>query len=610
MQKIEDYGLIGDGESAALVGRNGSIDWLAWPRFDSEACFAALVGDERHGFWRIDAKGAAPLARRYHDGSLVLEQDFEAPDGTSYRLIDFMEPREGDPKLIRQVVGLAGRGQLQLMLRPRFDYGAVKPWLHQIAPGTLRAVAGPHSVILRAPCPLDFEDGDVRGAFAVEAGDSLSFILSYEPSHIYTPEPCEAEESLDRTVAFWRGWSAQSRYEGPWAEAVNRSLITIKALIYAPTGGIIAAPTTSLPEQIGGERNWDYRFCWLRDASFSVLSLMNAGYRKEAEAWCEWVLRAVAGDPKALQPVYGIAGERRLGEREAEWLPGYEGSRPVRLGNGAAEQFQIDAFGWIMDTMHQARTFELDLREDSWELEGALMVQLEEVWRRPDEGIWEVRGDPRHFVHSKVMAWVAFDRAVRAVEDFGLQGPADRWKALRDEIHQEVCDRGYSADLGAFVQSYDGESLDAAVLLMPLVGFISADDPRMISTVAAIEQGLTRDGLVLRYDPEASDDGLEGDEGVFLACSFWLADNLILQGRRDEAEALFQRLVGLSNDLGLLAEEYDPAARRQLGNYPQAFSHFAIIDTAFNLARLKAAARPDAPRDRELTPPQAADQQA
>ncbi|MDO8900309.1 MAG: DUF5911 domain-containing protein, partial [Phenylobacterium sp.] len=315
MQKIEDYGLIGDGESAALVGRNGSVDWLAWPRFDSEACFAALLGDERHGFWRIDAKGAKPLARRYHDGSLVLEQDFEAPDGISYRIIDFMEPRQGDPKLIRQVVGLKGRSQLQLMLRPRFDYGAVKPWLHQIAPGTLRAVAGPHSVILRAPCPLDYGDGDVRGDFALEAGDSLSFILSYEPSHIYTPEPCEPGESLEQTLAFWRGWSAQNHYEGPWAEAVNRSLITIKALIYAPTGGIIAAPTTSLPEQIGGERNWDYRFCWLRDASFSVLSLMNAGYRKEAEAWCEWVLRAVAGDAKALQPVYGLAGERRLEER-------------------------------------------------------------------------------------------------------------------------------------------------------------------------------------------------------------------------------------------------------------------------------------------------------
>lgn len=608
MLRIEDYALIGDGQSAALVGRNGSIDWLAWPRFDSEACFAALLGDERHGFWRIGADGAQPTSRRYREASLVLEHDFECESGARYRIIDFMEPRKGDATLVRQVVGLKGCSQLRLILRPRFDYGAVRPWLHQTRSGALRAVAGPHSVILRAPCSFEIDEGDAIAAFAVEEGATLSFILSYDPSHVYTPEPCEPEAALDRTLDFWRGWAAKSRYDGPWGEAVNRSLITIKALIYAPTGGIIAAPTTSLPERIGGARNWDYRFCWLRDASFSMLSLMNAGYREEAEAWCEWVLRAVAGEPDQTQPVYGLAGERRLDEREVGWLPGYEGSAPVRIGNGAAGQFQIDAFGWIMDTIHQARTFNLELREDGWGLERALLDHLETVWRKPDEGIWEVRGDPRHFVHSKVMAWVAFDRAVRAVEDFGHEGPVERWRALRDEIHSEVCARGYDERVGAFVQSYGEEALDASVLLIPLVGFLPADDPRMISTVAAIQDRLTRDGLVLRYDPKETDDGLGGEEGVFLACSFWLADNLLLQGRREEAQALFERLLGLCNDVGLLAEEYEPKAGRQLGNFPQAFSHFAIIDTAFNLSRLKAAAKPDEPGDRASSSREPADQ--
>ncbi|MEH6677326.1 glycoside hydrolase family 15 protein [Phenylobacterium sp.] len=610
MQRIEDYGLIGDGESAALVSRNGSIDWLAWPRFDSEACFAALLGEEQHGFWRIAADGARPISRRYCEGSLVLEHDFECLDGASYRVIDFMEPRQDDPRLIRQVVGLKGRSRLSLLLRPRFDYGAVKPWLQRTPSGEVRAVAGPHSVILRPPCPVDIGEGDVRAAFEVDEGETINFVLHYEPSHIYTPEPCDPEAALQRTLAYWRGWVAKSRYQGAWGEAVNRSLITIKALIYAPTGGIIAAPTTSLPEQIGGARNWDYRFCWLRDASFSMLSLMNAGYRKEAEAWCEWVLRAMAGEPDEIQPVYGLAGERRLEEREVGWLPGYEGSTPVRIGNGAARQFQIDAFGWIMDTMHQARAFDLELREDDWALQTALLAHLEQVWRRPDEGIWEVRGGPRHFVHSKVMAWVAFDRAVRAVEDLGQQGPVDRWRTLRDEIHREVCAKGYNETAGAFVQSYGDEALDASVLLIPLVGFLPADDPRMVSTVAAIQARLTRDGLVLRYDPQRTDDGLESDEGVFLACSFWLADNLLLQGRREEAEALFDRLLGLRNDLGLLAEEYEPKAGRQLGNFPQAFSHFAIIDTAFNLARRKGAARPNQPRDQASSPDEPADQKA
>ncbi len=608
--QIEDYALIGDGESAALVGRNGSVDWLAWPRFDSEACFAALLGDERHGFWRIDSEDARPTSRRYREGSLVIEHDFEGRDGASFRIIDFMEPRQGDPKLVRQVVGLNGRSQLRLLLRPRFDYGAVKPWLQMRESGALRAVAGPHSVILRSPCPLQIDDGDLATTFSVEAGETLSFVLSYDPSHVYTPEPCDPEAALARTLSYWRKWGAKNRYDGPWPQAVNRSLITIKALIYAPTGGIIAAPTTSLPEQIGGARNWDYRFCWLRDASFSMLSLMNAGYRKEAEAWCEWVLRAVAGEPDEIQPVYGLAGERRVEEREIGWLPGYEGSAPVRIGNAAAGQFQIDAFGWILDTMHQARTFKLDLREDSWALETALLKQLERVWREPDEGIWEVRGEPRHFVHSKVMAWVAFDRAVRAVEEFGQPGPVERWRALRDEIHAEVCARGYDEQVGAFVQSYGDDALDASVLLIPLVGFLPAEDPRMVSTVAAIQDRLTRGGLVLRYDPKQADDGLAGEEGVFLACSFWLADNLLLQGRRAEAQALFERLLKLCNDVGLLAEEYEPKAGRQLGNFPQAFSHFAIIDTAFNLARQKSAARPEEPRDSESAPDEPADQQA
>ncbi|MFN3514971.1 MAG: glycoside hydrolase family 15 protein [Phenylobacterium sp.] len=452
-------------------------------------------------------------------------------------------------------------------------------------------------MILKADCELTIEGAEVRASVSLEAGETCDFVLTYEPSHVYTPEPCEPEAALAETLDFWRDWSGKSRYRGAWPEAVNRSLITIKALAYAPTGGIVAAPTTSLPEKIGGGRNWDYRYCWLRDATFTVLTLMNAGHRREAEAWCNWLLRAVAGDVAQLQPLYGVAGERRLPELELDWLPGYEGSRPVRIGNGAYDQLQIDVFGSVMDALHQARALGLTLKEESWGLQKALMAHLEDLWREPDEGIWEVRCEPRHFVHSKVMAWAAFDRAARAVEEFGCDGPAARWRALAAEVHAEVCERGFDPDLGAFVQAYDTKALDAATLLIPLVGFLPADDPRMVGTVRAIERDLTCEGLVLRYDPEAAPDGVDGSEGAFLACSFWLADNLILQGRHQEAEALFARLVGLCNDVGLLAEEYDPRAGRQLGNFPQAFSHFALVDTAFNLAEAKHAAAPDEPHD-------------
>ncbi len=584
--EISDYGLIGDCETAALVGNNGSIDWLCWPRFDSGACFAALLGTPRNGRWLIAPEAEITRSsRQYRGETLILETDFECPGG-AVRITDFM-PRRGDKEvsdLVRIVTGLRGQVPMKTELSPRFDYGRIVPWINQInGENRLRAVAGPHAVVFDAPVPLSASDGSITARFTVSAGQELPFVLAHEASHLPPPEICNAQHALEDTERYWTEWAGRCQYRGPWREAVVRSLITTKSMTYRPTGGIIAATTTSLPEAIGGSRNWDYRFCWLRDATFTLHSLVSAGYRTEAEQWCDWLLRAVAGAAHQAQPLYGIAGEHRCDEMEADWLPGYRGSRPVRLGNAAYSQLQVDIFGSVIDTLHQARCHGLEMHEAASGLQSALLSHLENIWREPDEGIWEVRSDRQHFVHGKLMSWVAFDRAIKSARNFGLEGPVERWEALRNEIKQEILDRGFDADRGAFVQAYGSKALDASTLLIPLFGFLPAEDSRVRSTVAAIEKDLMRDGFVLRYDPEEAVDGLPGDEGAFLACSFWLADNMILQGRRDEAQALFERLLSLRNDLGLLSEQYDWKEKRLVGNFPQAFSHFSLIDTAFNL---------------------------
>ena len=583
--RIEDYALIGDCETAALVARDGSIDWLCWPRFDSAACFAALLGNPEHGRWLVAPLDSAPrVTRRYRDGTLVLETDFEATDGAA-TLIDFMPVRGSNSDLVRVVVGRRGRIAMRTELALRFDYGAAVPWVTRIDGGMLRAIAGPDMVVLDASVALHGQGMKTIGEFALGAGETATFVLSYGPSHLSPPKPIEPIGALADTEAFWRDWAARGTYRGDWQDAVERSLITLKALTYAPTGGLLAAPTTSLPERIGGPRNWDYRFCWLRDATFTLLALMDAGYRDEAVAWHEWLLRAIAGNPSHIQIMYGLAGERRLPELELDWLPGYEGSRPVRIGNAAAAQMQLDVFGEVMDALHQARHGGLVASEAGWALQRALVDHLETVWDQADKGIWEVRGERQQFTHSKVMAWVALDRTVRTAEEFGLDAPLARWRALRARIHQEVCQRGFSPELGAFVQAYGSRTLDASLLLLPLVGFLPATDPRVRGTVEAIERRLTVGGFVLRYDTAETDDGLPPGEGAFLACSFWLADNLLLQGRAGEARALFERLLAVRSDVGLLAEQYDPIGKRQLGNFPQAFSHLALVATALNLAR-------------------------
>ncbi len=582
---IEDYALIGDCETAALVARDGSIDWLCWPRFDSGACFAALLGSEENGRWLIAPADPSPrVTRRYRNGSLILETEFETPEG-AVTLIDFMPLRGVASDLVRLAVGRRGQVMMRTELVLRFDYGSAVPWVTRLEDGTgLRAVAGPDMVVLRTPAPLRGENLKTVGEFTISAGEVVSFVLTYGPSHLPLPEPLDPQTALDDTVAFWADWSSHCRHAGGWRDAVLRSHITLKALTYAPTGGIVAAPTTSLPERIGGPRNWDYRFCWLRDATFTLISLMDAGYYEEAKAWRDWLLRAVAGSPSQIQIMYGLSGERRLSEWEVPWLAGYEGSRPVRIGNAAQTQRQLDVFGEVMDALHQARRGGLDTTEAGWALQRALVQHLETIWSEPDEGIWEVRGGRRHFTHSKVMAWVALDRAIRGIEEFGLSGPLERWRALRSRIHEEVCRQGFDPDLGSFVQSYGSRHLDASLLLLPLVGFLPPNDPRVRGTVAAIEQRLlVEDTFVLRYDTEETLDGLPPGEGAFLACSFWLADNLLLQGREAQARALFERLLALRNDVGLLAEEYDPVARRQAGNFPQAFSHIALANTARNL---------------------------
>ena len=589
-RKIEDYALIGDCETAALVARDGSIDWLCWPRFDGGACFAALLGGPEHGRWLVaPADAEADITRRYRDDTLILETDF-ATGGGAVTLVDFMPPRGKASDVVRLVVGKRGRVVMRTELVLRFDYGALVPWVTRMDDGTLRAIAGPDMVVLRTTAPLRGEELKTIGDFVVSEGQMVSFVLTYSASHLPPPEPVDAQAALADTEAFWREWSSRCVDVGEWTPAVRRSLITLKALTYRPTGGIVAAPTTSLPEQLGGSRNWDYRYCWLRDATLTLLALMNGGYYEDAQAWTEWLLRATAGSPPQMQIMYGLAGERRLTEWEVPWLPGYEGAKPVRIGNAAAEQLQLDVFGEVMDALYHARVGGLVGSEAGWALQLALVGHLETIWQLPDEGIWEVRGGRQPFTYSKVMAWVAFDRAIKCCEQFGLDGPVDRWRALRAKIHEEVCRNAFNSKVGAFVQSYGSSLLDASVLLLPLVGFLSPTDPRVRSTVAAIERRLTEDGFVLRYDPQARRDGLPEGEGAFLACSFWLADNLILLGRRRAARLLFERLLALRNEVGLLSEEYDPRAKRLVGNFPQAFSHIALIATACNLAhRLKPA---------------------
>jgi GH15 family glucan-1,4-alpha-glucosidase len=590
--RIEDYALIGDTQTAALVGRDGSLDWLCLPRFDSPACFAALLGSRDHGRWRIaPASGDVTVTRRYVPGTLVLETTFSTPTGT-VRLVDCMPVRGEAPDVVRVVEGVSGRVAMAMDLVIRFDYGAAVPWVRRVD-GALLAVAGPDAVELRTPVETRGEGLATVAAFEVSEGDRVPFVLTWHPSHEPAPPAVHADRAVRDTVAWWRRWSGAYRGTDAHRDLVVRSLITLKALTYAPTGGLVAAPTTSLPEEIGGVRNWDYRYCWLRDATFSLYALMLGGYDAEATAWRDWLLRAAAGAPDQLQIMYGPAGERRLPELELDWLPGYEGSRPVRVGNAASDQFQLDVYGEVMDCLHQARRAGVETDENVWRFQLALMECLEGRWREADEGIWEVRGPRRHFTHSKVMAWVAADRAVKAVERFGGDGPADRWRALRREIHDEVCREGYDAGRGAFTQSYGRDELDASLLMIPLVGFLPATDPRMVGTVEAIERELCDSGFVRRYAAGSLGevDGLPGGEGAFLPCTFWFADNLILQGRRDEGAALFDRLAALANDVGLLAEEYDPATRRMLGNFPQAFTHVALVNTAHNLGAGRSPAR-------------------
>ncbi|AEV82922.1 glucoamylase [Actinoplanes sp. SE50] len=580
---IEDYAIIADTQTAALVGRNGSIDWLCVPRFDSGAIFAALLGEAENGHWTIAPSGeVVTTRRRYRDDTLVLETEFETAGGVA-RLIDFMPPRTDSPSVIRIVEGVRGQVDFGMELRLRFDYGHVVPWVYREG-GALVAVAGPDAAWLRTDVPTRGENLTTKADFRVRAGERAAFTLTWRPSHLPSPAPLDPAHELGVTEGYWRGWVSACTYEGEWRDAVVRSLLTLKALTYAPTGGIVAAATTSLPEKLGGVRNWDYRFCWLRDATITLQSLLFSGFQSEAIAWRKWLLRAIAGNPAELQIMYGVAGERRLDEYLADWLTGYDGN-PVRIGNAAAEQFQLDVYGEVMDALHQGRRAGLKADDPSWGLQVKLMEFVEEHWQDPDEGIWEVRGGPRQFTHSKLMAWVAADRAVKAVEEFGLDGPADRWRRLRDEIRQDILDKGYDPVRKTFTQYYGSDELDAAMLMVPLVGFLPGDDERVAGTVAAIEQHLLVDGFVQRYTqhPDADVDGLPPGEGAFLACTFWLADNYALMGRHDEARETFARLLALRNDVGLLAEEYDTTTGRLVGNFPQAFSHVPLIDTARTL---------------------------
>jgi GH15 family glucan-1,4-alpha-glucosidase len=589
--RIEDYALLGDLQTAALVGRDGSIDWLCFPHFDSPACFAALLGDESNGHWKLaPAAGGECTRRTYRGDTMVLETTWETPEGT-VRVVDCMPPRGEAPDVVRVVEGISGRVPMHGVLRLRFDYGRVVPWVRRVD-GQIVGVAGPDSVWLSTQAPLEGRDMATHSEFAVSAGERVPFVLTWHPSWERTPKPVDPYSAVDDTEAWWAEWMSRSTYDGGWQGEVRRSLLVLKALTFQPTGGIVAAATTSLPEQIGGPRNWDYRYCWLRDAALTLQALMGAGFKAEAGKWRDWLLRAVAGDPADLQIMYAITGARRIPEMELPWLSGYENSRPVRIGNAAADQLQLDVWGETLDGLSFAREAGLSRNDQAWELQVNLLEFLEGNWQQPDNGLWEMRGERRHFVHSKVMAWVAFDRMISGVEHFRLNGPADRWRQIRAEIKAEVLEKGYDAERNTFTQAYGSRELDAALLLIPQVRFLPWGDPRVAGTVDAIQRDLCPHGFVLRYRPGdgASDDGLPGGEGAFLACSFWLADALHGVGRHDEATTLFQMLVDLANDVGLLAEEYDPGAKRQLGNTPQAFSHLGLVNAARHLSGARSAA--------------------
>ncbi|MFC4590034.1 glycoside hydrolase family 15 protein [Sphaerisporangium corydalis] len=588
--RIEDYAIIGDMQSAALVGRDGSIDWLCLPRFDSPSCFGALLGGERNGHWWIGPAGPdrrLSTRRRYRENTLVLETEWDTEDGT-VRVTDFMPPRHANPDLVRVVECLAGSVDMATQIRIRFDYGRIVPWVRR-NDGLLQAIGGPDSVWLHSPVPLQGGDYAHRASFRMSAGDRLSFVFTWHPSHSPKPEQIDPIKELEETDAMWREWVGQCKPQAAeqWREAVIRSLVTLKALTYAPTGGIVAAATTSVPEDLGGGRNWDYRYCWLRDATMTLDALIGAGYVEEARDWREWLLRAIAGRPQDLQIMYGVAGERRLPEMELPWLDGYEDSRPVRIGNAAVDQLQLDVYGEVMNCLYLSRVSGLTATSRTWAIQRSLMDFLESHWDEPDEGLWEVRGPRRHFVHSKVMAWVAVDRSIRQIERFGQTGPIERWRVLRDRIHAEVMQKGFDPARNTFTQSYGSRELDAALLLIPQTGFLPAEDPRVVGTIDAVERELMSDDFVLRYPiaQQNSVDGLAGGEGAFLACSFWLAEARAMIGRRDEAVELFEKLLSLRNDVGLLSEEYDPRYGRLVGNFPQAFSHVPLIHTAHTLSR-------------------------
>ncbi|MGO9029331.1 MAG: glycoside hydrolase family 15 protein [Acidimicrobiales bacterium] len=590
---IEDYGIIGDLHTAALVGRDGSIDWLCLPRFDSAACFSKLLGDDVHGCWKLAPKGARRAThRRYRGDSLVLESEFVTPQGT-VRVVDCMPIRQRHPEVVRLVEGVRGKVDMEMVLTIRFGYGQIVPWVRRLD-GTLSAIAGPDGLSLWTPVHTEGRDMSTVARFTVTEGQQIPFSLSWFPASDEPPRPVDAVYAIEDTETWWHQWVSQCTYDGDYKEAVVRSLITLKALTYEPTGGIVAAATTSLPETLGGGRNWDYRFCWLRDATLTLESLMRGGFYDEAMAWRDWLLRAIAGDPSQMQIMYGAAGERRLDEWEVEWLPGYERSAPVRIGNAAAGQFQLDVYGEVMSALYEASRSGDPIQTPAWDLQRALMEFLSEGWREPDDGIWEVRGPRRHFTHSKVMAWVAIDRAIRTIEECGVEGPLEQWKTTRQEIHDQVCEEGFNADKGCFTQYYGSDELDASLLMIPLVGFLPAHDPRMKATIEAVERELLDGGFVLRYrTADTGDvDGLTGLEGAFLACSFWLADCLTLLGRHEDARQMFDRLLELRNDLGLLSEEYDAVAGRLVGNFPQAFSHVSLVNSA---AKLSGHGKPTAP---------------